>query len=65
MKSKKEIISRLKVNGVIYRKTQDTFEDKLKEELQGEIGVAEDEVEKNKDLLSDLQGLSKLLVSIR
>jgi hypothetical protein len=64
MKSKKEIISRLKVNGVLNKKTQDTFEDKLKEELQGEIGVAENEVEKNKDLLSDLQGLSKLLISI-
>lgn len=63
MKSKKEILVRLKKNRLAYDPDQLFFQKKIEEEVASEIDAAGEELETNKELLSNLEGLSKILVS--
>lgn len=64
MKSKKEILVRIKSSKVAYEPDLLFFQKKIEEEVVSEIDAAGEELEVNKELLSDLEGLSKLLVTL-
>lgn len=63
MKSKKEILLRIKSSRLAYDPDLLFFQKKIEEEVASEIDAAGEELETNKELLSGLEGLSKLLVS--